>query len=86
MVTLRAIGERGEMKQHYPLTGLRILEMGSHTTTPYIGKLFVDAGADVLKVESPHGDPFRKWSASKTSIPEDEDAAWWRFLTLERKA
>ncbi|MFL2993913.1 MAG: CoA transferase [Acidimicrobiales bacterium] len=37
------------MEQHYPLSGLRVLEMGSHTTTPYIGKLFVDAGADVLK-------------------------------------
>ena len=86
MVTLRAIGERGEMKQHYPLSGLRVLEMGSHTTTPYIGKLFVDAGADVLKVESPHGDPFRKWSASKTSIPEDEDAAWWRFLNAGKKS
>ncbi len=79
-------GERGEMEQHYPLSGLRVLEMGSHTTTPYIGKLFVDAGADVLKVESPQGDPFRKWSASKTSIPEDEDAAWWRFLNAGKRS
>ena len=74
------------MEQHYPLSGLRVLEMGSHTTTPYIGKLFVDAGAEVLKVESPHGDPFRKWSASKTIISEGEDAAWWRFLNAGKKS
>ena len=74
------------MEQHYPLSGLRVLEMGSHTTTPYIGKLFVDAGAEVLKVESHHGDPFRKWSASKTSISEGEDAAWWRFLNAGKRS
>ena len=68
------------MEQHYPLEGIRVLELGSCTITPYIGKLFTDAGADVLKIESPAGDPFRTRSASHSPIPDGEDSAWWRFL------
>ena len=74
------------MEQQHPLNGLRVLEMGSRTTAPYIGKLFTDAGADVLKLESPLGDPFRTWSASGASIPDGEDAAWWRFLNAGKRS
>ena len=74
------------MEQRHPLSGLRVLEMGSRTTAPYIGKLLTDAGADVLKLESPVGDPFRTWSASGASIPDGEDAAWWRFLNAGKKS
>ena len=74
------------MEQRHPLSGLRVLEMGSRTTAPYIGKLFTDAGADVLKLESPVGDPFRTWSASGASIPDGEDAAWWRFLNAGKRS
>ena len=66
--------------RRHPLTGLRVLEMGSRVAAPYVGKLFADAGADVCKVESPAGDPFRRWSASGATIPAGEDAAWFRFL------
>ncbi len=64
----------------HPLTGLRVLEMGSRVAAPYVAKLLVDAGADVCKVESPAGDPFRRWSASGATIPDGEDAAWFCFL------
>ena len=30
-----------------PLSGLRVLELGSRVTVPYVGKLFVDTGAGV---------------------------------------
>ena len=55
------------MGDQHPLNGLRVLEMGSRTITPYIGKLFTDAGADVLKVESPEGDPSRSNPRVQTS-------------------
>ena len=74
------------MGDQHPLNGLRVLEMGSRTITPYIGKLFTDAGADVLKVESPEGDPSRTWSASHATIPDGEDSAWWRFLNAGKRS
>ena len=64
----------------YPLSGMRVLEMGSGTAVPYTGKLLVDAGAEVVKVESPSGDPFRKRSASGAPLADGEDSAWFRFL------
>ena len=76
----------GGMKPEHPLNGLRVLEMGSRTTAPYIGKLFTDAGADVLKLESSEGDPFRTWSASGAAIPDGEDAAWWQFLNAGKRS
>ena len=76
----------GGMKPQHPLNGLRVLEMGSRTTAPYIGKLFTDAGADVLKLESSEGDPFRTWSASGAAIPDGEDAAWWQFLNAGKRS
>ena len=47
-----------------PLAGLRVVEIGSNITAPYCTKLLVDLGADVVKIESPSGDPLREWGAS----------------------
>ncbi|MGX9792787.1 CaiB/BaiF CoA transferase family protein [Mycobacterium sp. MMS18-G62] len=47
-----------------PLAGLRVIELGGDITAAYCTKLLVDLGADVLKVESPAGDPLRKWGTS----------------------
>ena len=63
-----------------PLAGLRVLEVGSRTMAPFVGRMLVDAGADVLKVESPAGDPFRRRSASGAPIPEGADAPWFHHL------
>ena len=43
------------MEQRHPLSGLRVLEMGSRTTPPTSANSLTDAGADVLKLESPVG-------------------------------
>jgi len=47
-----------------PLTGTRVLQVGTGIAAGYAGKLFVDAGAEVLAVEPPDGDPLRRWSAT----------------------
>ena len=44
-----------------PLSGLRVVEVGSEITGPYCTKLLVDLGADVCKVEPTSGDPIRRW-------------------------
>jgi crotonobetainyl-CoA:carnitine CoA-transferase CaiB-like acyl-CoA transferase len=41
------------------LTGLRVVEMGVWVAAPSAGALLADWGADVIKVEPPHGDPMR---------------------------
>src|SRR5918911_1584857 len=42
-----------------PLSGYRVLELGSTVAGPFCGRLFADFGAEVIKVELPDGDPVR---------------------------
>lgn len=42
-----------------PLTGFRVLNMGTFVASPYAGLLLSELGADVVKVEPITGDPFR---------------------------
>jgi crotonobetainyl-CoA:carnitine CoA-transferase CaiB-like acyl-CoA transferase len=46
-----------------PFAGWRIVELSSGIAASYCGKMFTDAGADVVKIEPPQGDPMRQWSA-----------------------
>ena len=50
--------------------GIRVLELASGISGPYLGKLFADHGADVIKVEPPGGDPSRRhgpWGEAATT-------------------
>lgn len=52
-----------------PLAGLRVVELAQSIAGPYAGKLFADAGAEVVKLEPPAGDSLRGWSASGQPVP-----------------
>lgn len=43
-----------------PLAGVRVLDLGQVFQGPYAGFLMAMAGADVIKIEPPHGDMSRK--------------------------
>ena len=44
-----------------PLRGVRVVEQGTFITGPCAGMMLADLGADVIKVESPDGDPYRAY-------------------------
>ena len=47
-----------------PLCDLRVVEISDRIAGGYCGKLLVDAGADVVKVEPAAGDPLRRFTAT----------------------
>ena len=67
-----------------PLRHLRVLEIATEIAGPYAGKLFADAGADVVKVEPAAGDPMRSFTASG-AIP-DGDSALFHFLNTSKRS
>jgi crotonobetainyl-CoA:carnitine CoA-transferase CaiB-like acyl-CoA transferase len=44
-----------------PLAGVRVVEIANYVSVPYGTMMLADLGADVLKVEPPGGDPFRRF-------------------------
>ncbi len=49
------------------LNGIRIVEQGTFITGPCAGMMLADLGADVIKVESPEGDPYRSYQGDHYS-------------------
>jgi crotonobetainyl-CoA:carnitine CoA-transferase CaiB-like acyl-CoA transferase len=63
-----------------PLHGYTVVELSTGIAGAYCTKLLCDGGAQVIKVESPQGDPLRSWSASGAEIPAGSDGALFGFL------
>lgn len=51
------------MEAQAPFADWRVLELCNSLAVSYCGKMFADAGAEVVKIESPQGDSLRGWSA-----------------------
>jgi crotonobetainyl-CoA:carnitine CoA-transferase CaiB-like acyl-CoA transferase len=61
-----------------PLHGYTVVDLSTGIAGAYCTKLLSDGGARVIKVESPQGDPLRRWSASGAAF--EGDGALFQFL------
>ncbi|MCU1614595.1 MAG: CoA transferase [Frankiales bacterium] len=67
------------------LSDLRVVEIAEGIAGPYCGKLFVDAGADVLKIETALGDHLRG-RAVHGEDQGDGDSALFRYLNAAKRS
>ena len=68
-----------------PLRALRVLDLSTGVAGPYAARVLREAGAEVLKLEEPLGDPMRDWSASYKALPPGEDAGLFQFLNAGKQ-
>ncbi len=72
------------------LTGLadvRVIELAGNTCGPYVGKLFADAGADVIKVEPAKGDPMRRYASDPAFLKKrGGDGAFFQYLNANKRS
>lgn len=50
-----------------PLEGITVVEAANYVSGPYAGMQLADLGADVVKVEPPTGDPYRRFGGARLS-------------------
>ena len=50
------------------LEGVRVIESAAVITGPFAGMMLADMGADVIKVEPPAGDQFRRWESDEVGV------------------
>lgn len=67
-------------------TGLRVVELADDPAGEFTGKLLADLGADVVKVEPPHGVPSRAIGPYAAGRDGDPDASlnFWTYNTTKR--
>jgi len=74
------VTERGAT--HGPLTGMRMVELGTLLAGPFAGRLLGDMGAEVLKVEAPgKPDPLRDWGHARY----EGRSLWWPVQSRNKK-
>ena len=67
------------------LAGVRVLDFSEQIAGAYCSKLFVDAGADVIKVEPERGDSLRRWSATGADLG-GRDGALFTYLAAGKRS
>lgn len=69
-----------------PLDDLRVVEISDRLAGSYCGKLLVDAGAVVRKVEPPQGDPLRRYSATCSPVPDGATGPLFSYLNAGKSS
>ena len=69
-----------------PLSELRVVEISDRIAGGYCGKLLVDAGADVVKVEPVAGDPLRRFTATGAVPAAGADSPLFSYLNAGKRS
>ena len=69
-----------------PLNGFVVVDLSTGIAGAYCTKLLADGGAEVVKVESPQGDPLRRWSASGSAVDAGAGGALFSFLACSKQS
>lgn len=76
-------GRAKPQKSTGPLAGVKVLEFGTLIAGPFAARLMGEFGADVIKIEDPHGgDPLRKW---RKLYPETGGTSLWWSVQARNK-
>ncbi len=60
-----------------PLAGVKVIELARILAGPWAGQTLADLGAEVIKIESPHGDDTRYWGPPFVERDGDKSAAYF---------
>jgi crotonobetainyl-CoA:carnitine CoA-transferase CaiB-like acyl-CoA transferase len=69
-----------------PLDDVRVVEISDRIAGSYCGKLLVDAGAEVRKIEPPQGDRLRRFTASCSPMPDGTDSPLFGYLNAGKRS
>ena len=58
----------GDTERRGPRAGGKVVEAAMYMAGPYAGRMLADLGADVVKIETERGDPFRRYGRPKTAF------------------
>jgi crotonobetainyl-CoA:carnitine CoA-transferase CaiB-like acyl-CoA transferase len=67
------------------LEGIKVVEFATMVSGPYCAKLLADLGAEVVKVESPEGDPARQVGPFPEGKPHPERSALFLYLNTSKR-
>ncbi|ORB76333.1 CoA transferase [Mycobacterium scrofulaceum] len=79
------VSERSDSRPT-PLDDLRVVEISDRIAGSYCGKLLVDAGARVRKIEPPQGDWLRGYSATQSPVPDEESSPFFAYLNAGKRS
>ena len=68
------------------LAGVRVMEIGSGPALAYAGKLFADFGAEVIKVEPPQGDAWRRMPPLLEPGAPEAQSALFAWLNTHKRS
>lgn len=73
------------MSVHNPLEGIKVVELASFVAAPAAGRMLAEMGADVIRVESTAGDPWRFYGVNCGLPVADEENPLFDLYNLGKR-